>query len=344
MTLPRLQIGPITIDTPFTLAPMAGYTNHAFRTLCRDLGGCGLVCTEVLSSNSIKHSGVKHSLKAFDWTDDEHPIAVQLFGSDPQTMAETAQVVVDYGAQIVDINMGCWVPKIAKKGAGAGLLRDVCTATQVVEAVVKAVDVPVTVKIRSGWTPEEATGIPFARAAEGAGVQAIAIHARFANQGHQGEADWDIIRQIKEIVTAVPVIGNGDVVDARSAARMFALTGCDAVMIGRGALGHPWIFRQIAHELSTGQPLPEPTRAQKTAIALEHARRTLATSKLPERQLTLELRGQISKYRLDEPGSVAVRNRIVRIESLAELEAILIPLSEGLDWRDWVYLHEISPG
>ncbi|MBZ0274684.1 MAG: tRNA-dihydrouridine synthase, partial [Anaerolineae bacterium] len=224
--LPALQIRDITIDTPLTLAPMAGHTNHAFRTLCRDQGGCGLVCTEVLSSNSIKHSGVKHSLKVFDWTPDEQPIAVQLFGSDPQTMAETAQVVVDYGAQIVDINMGCWVPKITSKGGGAALLRDVATATRVVEAVVKAVSVPVTVKVRSGWTPEEATAIPFARAAEQVGVQAIAVHARFANQGHRGEADWDIIRQIKETVTTIPIIGNGDVVDAHSAARMFALTGC----------------------------------------------------------------------------------------------------------------------
>jgi nifR3 family TIM-barrel protein len=183
----------------------------------------------------------------FDWTPEEKPFAVQLFGHDPQEVAEAARIVVDRGAQYIDINMGCWVPKVAKKGGGAALLRDVCTATAVVEATVKAVNVPVTVKVRSGFEDGVVTAIPFAKAAEEVGARAIAVHARFARQGFNGDADWDIIRQVKETVSSIPVIGNGDVMTPQDAKRMIDLTGCDGVMIGRGALGRPWIFRHVAH-------------------------------------------------------------------------------------------------
>src|SRR5262249_53831192 len=187
--LKPMYIGGIAIDPPLTLAPMAGQTNHPFRVLCREMGDCGLVCTELLSSQAIHYKNVK-TFDMFDWSDAEHPFAVQLYGSDPHMMAEAAQIVVDRGADIVDINMGCWVPKVAKGGAGAALLRDVCTATSVVEAVVKAVSVPVTVKVRSGWDAEHLTAVEFARAAEQVGVQAIAVHARTAAQGFTGSADW----------------------------------------------------------------------------------------------------------------------------------------------------------
>ncbi|HUN09693.1 MAG TPA: tRNA dihydrouridine synthase DusB [Aggregatilineales bacterium] len=327
-TLPApFFIGPYRIDPPLTLAPMAGHSNHAFRTLCRELGGCGLVCTELVSSNVIHQSGVKRTAHKFDWTPDETPIAVQLFGNDPAAMAEAARAVVEHGAQIVDINMGCWVPKVAGKGGGAALLKDVPTATAVVEAVVKAVapTVPVTVKVRSGWEPGEVTAIPFARAAEQCGVAAIAVHGRFAQQGFHGEADWDVIRQIKELVS-IPVIGNGDVTDAQSAARMLALTGCDGVMLGRAALGRPWIFRHIAHALSTGEELPEPTRGERAALALRHAHLSVQTSHLPEKVAVWELRGQLTKYDLDVPGTVAVRDALLRTESLAQIEDVLLPL------------------
>jgi tRNA-dihydrouridine synthase B len=325
ITLRPIHIGQHEINPPLSLAPMAGHTNHAFRTLCRDLGGCGLVCTELISSNIMKNSGVKRTLHMFDWTPDERPFAVQLFGNDPAAMAEAARVVVDYGADIVDINMGCWVPKVAGKGGGAALLKDVCTATAVVEAVVNAVNVPVTVKVRSGWEAGDMTAVPFARAAEGVGAKAIAVHGRYAKQGFQGEADWDVIRQVKEVVS-MPVFGNGDVKNAEDARRMLVLTGCDGVMIGRAALGQPWIFRHIAHELATGELLPEPTREERAAIALEHARRTLADANLPERVAVMELRGQLSKYDLDESGSVAVRNQLIRAETLADIETILVRL------------------
>ncbi|NWG17972.1 MAG: tRNA dihydrouridine synthase DusB [Chloroflexi bacterium] len=327
VSLQPLSIGGISVNPPLTLAPMAGHTNHAFRTLCRDLGGCGLVCSELISGEILTNSGVKHSQHLLDWTPDERPFAVQLFGSDPAAMALAARIVADNGAPIVDINMGCWVPKVAKKGGGAALLKDVCTAARVVEAVARAVDVPVTVKVRSGWTPGEPTAIPFARAAEQAGAQAIAVHARFARQGFQGEADWDIIRQIKALVN-IPVIGNGDVTSARDAARLLALTGCDGVMIGRAALGQPWIFHQIEHELRTGEMLPAPTRAERAAIALEHARRTLMNAGSHETVVVRELRGQLSKYQLDEPGSALVRSQLVRVETGDDIERILLPLAE----------------
>src|SRR5258708_11629356 len=276
-TLGPMQIGGIKIDPPLTLAPIAGQTNHAFRVLCREMGDCGLVCTELISSHAIHYKNAK-TFNMFDWSEAEHPFAVQLYGGDPLVMAEAARIVADRGADIVDINMGCWVPKVAKGGAGAALLRDVCTAARVVEAVVKAVSVPVTVKVRSGWDADHLTAVEFARAAEQVGVQAIAVHARTAEQGFTGTANWDIIRQVKQAVTNIPVIGNGDVRNAEDAATMFTQTGCDAVMIGRAALGNPWIFRQIAHTLRTGESLPAPTSQERAAPALRHAPLSIATS------------------------------------------------------------------
>lgn len=323
-----MTIGGVEISTPLTLAPMAGQTGHAFRRMAREFGDCGLVCTELLSSHAIHFKNPKTE-KMYDWTGGERPFAVQLFGSDPAIMAEAARVVADLGAAFVDINMGCWVPKVAGKGAGAALLRDVCTATTVVSAVVNAVDVPVTVKIRSGWDEHQITAIEFAQAAEQAGVQAIAVHARTAAQGFSGDPDWDIIRQVKQAVTRIPIIGNGDVRTAEDARRMLEQTGCDGVMIGRAALGRPWIFRQIAHTLRTGETLPDLTPAERAEAALRHAELAIANSQIGERQTVLELRGQLTRYHLGTPGAAALRDRLVRAESLREIAAILSPVIEG---------------
>ena len=318
-----LRIGDIIIDTPLMLAPMAGHSNYALRRLCRELGGCGLVCTELISSSIVKNSR-QRALQRFDWRASECPVAVQLFGVEPKVVAEAARVVVDHGADIVDINMGCWVPKIAKKGGGAALLRDVKGATDVVVEVVRAVDVPVTVKVRSGFEDGVVTAVPFAIAAEAVGAQAVAVHARFAGQGHGGDANWDVIAAVKAATSGMPIIGNGDVHNGADALRMLQETGCDGVMVGRAALGRPWIFQQITHFLDTGISLPEPSRAERARIALRHAQLTLETTYLPERQAILEMRGQISKYGLDDAGSLRVRNRLVRIETYTELEAILL--------------------
>jgi len=323
--LQPLHIGSVVIDPPLLLAPMAGQTNYAFRALCRAMGDCGLVCTELISSAALQHKGTRaKSLQRFDWRASESPVAVQLFGSDPAVMAEAARIVVDHGADIIDINMGCWVPKVAKKGGGAALLKDLDAAAAVVEAVVKAAAVPVTVKVRSGWTAGDLTAVSFARAAEQIGVQAVAVHARFADQGFTGQADWDVIRQVKAAVKSIPVIGNGDVFSAGDARRMIETAGCDGVMIGRAALGNPWIFRQIAHELRTGEPLPGPTLSQRAQAALRQAELTLATTHLEPIVAIRELRGQLVKYVEDLPDRT-VRERIVRAESLADIEAALRP-------------------
>jgi len=330
--LKPMRIGAITIDTPLTLAPMAGQTNHAFRSLCREISGddCGLVCTELLSSMAMQHKGTRNrTLERFDWHERESPFAVQLFGSDPAIMAEAARIVADHGADIVDINMGCWVPKIAKGGTGAGaaLLRDVCTAVAVVEAVVNAVDVPVTVKVRSGWDAANPTAVEFARAAEGVGAQAIAVHARFAEQGFTGVADWSMIGAVKDAVRHIPIIGNGDVSNGDDARRMLEQTGCDAVMIGRAALGNPFVFRQIAHELHTGERLPEPTSQQLAAAALRQARLTIETTRMGERQAIFELRGQLVKYFAAMPDAKRIRYSIISAETLAQLETLLEPIA-----------------
>jgi len=320
-------IGAVQIQMPLTLAPMAGQTAYPLRALCREMGDCGLVCTELISSQAI-HYKSKKTNDMLDWHPTESPFAVQLYGADPVIMAEAARFVVDLGADIVDINMGCWVPKVAKTGAGAALLRDVCTAAAVVEAVVRAVNVPVTVKVRAGWDDDTLTAVPFARAAEQAGVSAIAVHGRTAQQGFSGQANWGIIGEVKAAV-GIPVIGNGDVKIPEDAARMFRQTGCDAVMIGRGALGNPWIFRQIAHYMRTGEHLPPPTALDLAAAALRHARLAVETSRIGEQRTVHELRGQLTKYHLGTPHAALMRDRLMQAENMADVVAIFAPVLEG---------------
>lgn len=329
-----IKIGDIEIQVPLTLAPMAGQTNHAFRVLCREGGACGLTCTELLSSQAMHYQSQK-TFGMFDWTPAESPVAVQLFGADPEMMAEAARLIADHGADIIDINMGCWVPKISKQGAGAAMLRsieDICTATAVVEAVVKAVNVPVTVKVRAGWEEAHPTCIEFAKAAEDIGVQAIAVHARFATQGFQGVADWSWIARVKEAVKTIPVIGNGDVLTADDAIRMLRETGCDGVMIGRGALGNPWIFSQIWHHMQTGEHLAPPTPQEKARVALRHAQITVETAErtgMRPKQAILELRGQLTKYALGIPGAARIREGLVQATELEHIEALLLPVING---------------
>lgn len=322
--LTPLNIGPIPIEPAHYLAPMAGQSNRPFRELCRELGGVGIVCTELISSQALENRGSRRKAMAwFDFSPDEAPLAVQLFGNDPAVMAEAARIVVDCGAPIIDINMGCWVPKVVKKGGGAALLGDLCQAQRVVEAVCSAVSVPVTVKVRAGLTRDQLTAVPFARAAAALGVQAISVHARTAEQGFSGEADWSIIREVREAVS-IPVFGNGDLVTLEDAQRMQRETGCHGWMVGRALLGAPWLFAQWSGQLPQGTP-PVEFRA---AVAWRHVQLTRQYSPLRERVAVNELRGQLGRYRLD------IRDQLVRIDSLQAAEDLLAPLAGYRSWRE----------
>lgn len=241
----------VEMETPLVLAPLAGHTDRAFRGLVRDLGGCGLVVTEMVSSEGLtRGSEFSKELAAITWS--ERPVGVQIFGNDPARMGEAAAMVEEMGADLVDVNMGCPVPKVTRKGCGAALMKDVKRAAEVVSRMVARTTCPVTVKIRSGWDQSSINAPEVARALEDAGASAITVHPRCRSERHRGEAAWSVIADVKRAVS-IPVIGNGDVKDAVSAQRMFSQTGVDGIMVGRGALMNPWVFRQIVERHS-----PEP--------------------------------------------------------------------------------------
>jgi tRNA-dihydrouridine synthase B len=300
------------------LAPMAGITNHSFRLICRRFGAGG-VWTDMISSYGIHYRNAK-TLDMFDWTDEERPVAVQIFGADPDVMATAAKLVEAAGADIIDINLGCPVPKIRKTGAGAGLIADFEAARKVMDSVVRAVSIPVTIKTRKGLDGSATTAPQIARIAEDAGVSAVSVHGRTAEQGYGGEADWDVIAQTKQAV-GIPVIGNGDVKSPEDAKRMFDETGCDAVMIGRGALGNPWIFSRTAHYLETGVLLPEPSQAERLEVAREHLR--MLAEAFGEPRAVREMRGQMAWYIKSVPGVTKSRRLLSQASSLDEMESAL---------------------
>ena len=236
---------------------MAGVTDTVFRRFIRNLGGCGLIMTEFTSSHGVLRSvqGEQRGRRSFRYLyyePDEHPIAAQLFGSDPEVMADAARVVEDHGFDTVDLNFGCPVKKVVKCNGGSGLLRDLPLVEKILRKVRAAVKIPFTCKFRSGWNEKEIVAVPMARLAEDCGLQAVALHGRTREQGYAGEADWDLIAEVKQAVR-IPVIGNGDVSKPEDALRMFRQTGCDGVMIGRAASSNPWIFRQIEQYVHTGR-------------------------------------------------------------------------------------------
>ena len=313
------KIAGVVVDPPLVLAPMAGVTNHAFRVMCKRAGGCGLVTTEMFSAYAIKFRdpGTKSML---DWTDEERPVSVQVFGGDPETVAIGARVLQEAGADIVDLNFGCPVPKVMKSGSGAVLLKNVGMAREILIAARAAVSVPLTIKTRIGWNVGDVQVLELAKTAEICGIDAITVHGRYAVQGYSGAVDWDIIAQVKQSV-GIPIIANGDVRTPQQALEMFERTGCDGVMIGRGALGNPWVFRRISHYLATGELLPPPTHAEKLEAAMEHA--ILLRELLGERRAAKEMRGHLVWYLKGMPGAAALRDRLMTTRSVEEIGEVL---------------------
>ncbi len=323
---PPYFIGGIRIDPPVVLAPMADVTNGAYRRIVKRIGRPGLLVTELISTTAI-HFKSERTMTMFDVTPEQRPLAVQLFGSDPAIMAEAARVAVGEGADIIDINMGCWVPKVCKTGGGAAMMRDEATACRVVAAIVAAVDVPVTVKTRAGWDYGHLATAGLARRLEGEGAAAFALHARFAVQGHTGNADWNLIAEIKRAVTK-PVVGNGDIKTPQDAARMLRETGCDGVMIGRAAIGNPWIIRDTTHYLRTGELLPPPTYDERVETALRHV--CELAKNMGEDRAVRHLRGQLPHYVRGYRDAARVREGIHAAVTIAEVEAVFARHRETL--------------
>lgn len=309
-----LQIGNVRLDNNIILAPMAGVTDLPFRLLCREMGA-GLVCMEMVSAKAIYYNN-KNTEGLMEVHPEERPSSLQLFGSDPDIIAEMAKRIEERPFDILDFNMGCPVPKVVNNGEGSALLKNPALAREILTKLVKAVEKPVTVKIRKGFDDDHINAVEMAKIAEDCGVAAIAVHGRTREQYYSGKADWDIIRQVKEAVQ-IPVIGNGDVVSGETAAALVKETGCDGIMVGRGSQGNPWIFREIAEYLETGHCPEKPSIEEKRRLLLRHA--DLQLQYKGEYTGVREMRKHLSWYTFGMPGSAKFRARINAMETMEEL-------------------------
>ena len=319
----KLQIGNVTLENNVILAPMAGVTDLPFRLLCKEQGA-GLLCMEMVSAKAV-HYNNKNTEALMEIHPDERPVSLQLFGSEPDIMAETAARIEERPFAILDVNMGCPVPKVVNNHEGSALMKEPKLVEEIVTALVKAVKKPVTVKIRKGFDDEHVNAVEIAKIIEASGAAAIAVHGRTREQYYSGKADWDIIRQVKEAV-AIPVIGNGDVVSGESAIAMMEQTGCDGVMIGRGAQGNPWIFRQVLHYFETGEHLPKPEFEEVAEMMLRHARMMLEFK--GEYTGIREIRKHGAWYTAGYKNSAKLRVMINAVETYNELEALLYKVCE----------------
>lgn len=315
----RLKIGNVILENNVILAPMAGVTDLPFRLLCREQGA-GLLCMEMVSAKAIYYNN-KNTESLLAIHPEEKPVSLQLFGSDADIMAQMAARIEELPFAILDINMGCPVPKVVNNGEGSALMKNPKLVEEIVSKVSGAVKKPVTVKIRKGFDDTHVNAVEIARIAEGAGAAAVAVHGRTREQYYTGKADWDIIRKVKEAVK-IPVIGNGDITGARSAADMLKQTGCDGVMIGRAAQGNPWIFREITQFLETGELPPRPDPEEIKQTVKRHA--ALQLSAKGEYTGVREMRKHLSWYTAGIPHSAKFRQMINGMETMEEL-------LEGLD-------------
>lgn len=305
------------LDNPLILAPMAGVTDLPFRLLCKEQGA-GLLCMEMVSAKAIYYKN-KNTEQLMEIDPRENPVSLQLFGSDPDLLAEIAAQIVERPFDILDFNMGCPVPKVVNNGEGSALMKDPKRVEEILSKMVRATKKPVTVKFRRGFDEEHINAVEIAKIAEACGVAAVAVHGRTRQQYYSGKADWDIIRQVKEAVQ-IPVIGNGDLLSAEDVVRMKEQTGCDGFMIGRGAQGNPWIFQQILHKLETGQDLPKPTMQEVAQMVLAHAHKQLEVK--GEYTGIREIRKHAAWYTAGYKNSSKLRGRINEVETLEQLESL----------------------
>ena len=318
MYLKKLKIGNVELENNIILAPMAGVTDLPFRIICKKYGNPGLVCNEMVSAKAIVYEDEK-TLEMIKTNNEKRPISMQIFGSDPETMGKAAKFISEY-ADIVDVNMGCPAPKVVKNGDGSKLLLDLKLVEAIVKEVVKNSTKPVTVKIRKGWDENNIVAVEAAKIIEKAGADAIVIHGRTRQEFYSGVADWKIIKEVKDAVS-IPVIGNGDIKTEEDAERMFEETGVDGIMIGRGALGNPWIFSQIEYYLEHGKKKEEISLDEKYNVILEHF--NLLLEEKGEYTATREIRKHIAWYVKGLKSASEIRNEINKVESKEEFFDIL---------------------